>query len=98
MSLNTVNKIFTKLKETYPTTFTRLSPHILRHTWNDNFSSIMERKNISENEEKKIRSYLMGWSETSNSAATYTKRYTKQKANEVLLEMGNQSLNNKDQI
>jgi len=98
MSLDAVNKIFTKLKETYPNTFTRLSPHILRHTWNDNFSSIVEKRDISESEEKKMRSYLMGWSETSNSAATYTKRYTRQKANEILLDMGNKSLDSEDEI
>jgi integrase len=94
MSLDSVNKIFSKLKETYPDSFIRLSPHILRHTWNDNFSSIMEKNNISEAEEKKIRSYLMGWSETSNSAETYTKRHTRQRGNEVILNMGNQLLNN----
>lgn len=32
MSLDSVNKIFSKLKETYPDGFKRLSPHILRHT------------------------------------------------------------------
>lgn len=63
----------------------------------------MERNNISEAEEKKIRSYLMGWSETSNSAETYTKRYTQQRGNEVILDMGNQllndsHLNNEDKI
>jgi integrase len=94
MSLDSVNKIFSKLKETYPDSFIRLSPHVLRHTWNDNFSSIMEKNNISEAEEKKIRSYLMGWSETSNSAETYTKRHTRQKGNKVILNMGNQLLNN----
>lgn len=94
MSLDTVNKIFSKLKETYPNQFKRLSPHILRHSWNDNFSAQMEGGNISEEKEKKLRSYLMGWSETSDTASTYTKRYTQKKANEVILKMGNDLLYN----
>ena len=98
MSLDTVNKVFSKLQETYPDGFKRLSPHILRHTWNDNFSLMIEKNNTPESKEKKMRSYIMGWAETSNSAITYTKRYTKQKANEILLDMGNQSLNNEDKI
>lgn len=94
MSLDTVNKIFSKLKKTYPDAFEKLSPHILRHSWNDNFSAQMEGKNISEEKEKKLRSYLMGWEETSNSATTYTKRYTQKEANDVLLNMGNDLLDN----
>jgi len=94
MSLDAVNKVFSKLKETYPDAFEKLSPHILRHSWNDNFSEQMEKGDISEEKEKKYRSYLMGWEETSNSAATYTKRYTQKKANDVLLDMGNHLLEN----
>ncbi len=96
MSLDTVNKIFSKIKETYPDAFKRLSPHILRHSWNDNLSAQIDEKNISETEEKRLRSYLMGWSQTSNTAATYTKRYTQKKANEVLLNMGNHLIDSPD--
>ncbi|HIE3934536.1 TPA: hypothetical protein ACXNHW_005608 [Pseudomonas aeruginosa] len=35
--------------------------------------------------EEKIRSYLMGWEETSGTARTYNKRHTKQKAAEAVL-------------
>jgi hypothetical protein len=35
--------------------------------------------------EEKIRSYLMGWEETSGTAQTYNKRHTKQKAAEAVL-------------
>ncbi|CAA6825763.1 MAG: Unknown protein [uncultured Sulfurovum sp.] len=89
MSLDTVNKVFSKLKETYPGAFKKLSPHILRHSWNDNFSEKMDKEHRPEEEEKKIRSYAMGWSETSNSAENYTKRYIQKKANAVLRDMGN---------
>ena len=59
----------------------------------------MDEKNISEKKEKKLRSYLMGWSENSDSAETYTKRHIQTKANDVILEMGNDQLHwpgNKD--
>ncbi|WP_223899233.1 site-specific integrase [Sulfurovum sp. TSL1] len=89
MSLDTVNKVFSKLKKTYPDIFANLTPHILRHTWNDNFSALMDERNESEAKEQKMRSYLMGWDETSGSAETYTKRHVQRKANESILEMDN---------
>ncbi|MDM5263983.1 tyrosine-type recombinase/integrase [Sulfurovum sp. XTW-4] len=93
LSLVAVNKLFNKIKQFSPEILKNLTPHILRHSWNDRFSAKMDEKNISEEKEKKIRSQLMGWSESSNSAATYTKRHTQTKANEVILEMGNEQLN-----
>jgi len=87
MSLVAVNKVFSKLKESHPDMLGSLTPHVLRHSWNDRFSALMDEKNIPEKKEKKLRAYLMGWSETSNSAATYTKRHTQKKANEVTLQM-----------
>jgi integrase len=89
MSLDSVNKVFSKLKESYPDTFTNLTPHILRHTWNDNFSALMDERNVSEEQEQKMRAYLMGWGETSGSAETYTKRHVQRKANESILQMDN---------
>jgi len=89
MSIPTLNKIFSKLRKSTPDLPKNLSPHILRHSWNDKFSKIMDSKNIPEEQEKQIRSYLMGWSPTSNSAITYTKRHVEEKANAVILEMNN---------
>lgn len=96
MSLDTVNKVFSKLKENYPDILGSLTPHILRHTWNDNFSALMDERNESEEKEQKMRSYLMGWSETSGSAETYTKRHVQRKANETILQMGNNFPQNED--
>ena len=87
MTISTLNKVFAKLKETAKDLPSDLSPHTLRHTWNDKFSAVMESKNISEAKEKQMRSYLMGWSNTSNSADTYTKRYVQQEANQTILKM-----------
>ena len=64
-----------------------LSAHVLRHTWNENFSIAMDKEKTGEETEKKIRSYLMGWSETSGTAATYTRRHIRNKAREVSLDI-----------
>lgn len=95
MSAIAFNKIFSKLKESNPNLPKDLSPHVLRHTWNDKFSILMDEKKVPEEKEKKMRSYLMGWSDTSNSASTYTKRFVQEKANQAILEMGNKLINRK---
>lgn len=87
MSLPTLNKIFTVLRTKCPNLPESLCPHVMRHTWNDRFSEEMDKRNTSEESEKKLRSYLMGWSETSGTAATYTRRHTRKKAQEVSLKM-----------
>lgn len=87
LSLPGLNKIFQVLKDRCPNIPSSLSPHVLRHTWNDQFSEEMDKQNIGEETEKKIRSYIMGWSETSNTAATYTRRHNRKKAQEVSLKM-----------
>ncbi|CAB3831223.1 tyrosine-type recombinase/integrase [Achromobacter xylosoxidans] len=87
MSLSTLNKCFaflrTKIRE-LPDDF---SPHVLRHTWNDNFSAAMDRLDIPAAEEQKMRSFLMGWSETSDSAQNYTRRHVREKAKKVSLHL-----------
>jgi len=90
LSMSACNKIFAELRERCPDLPRNLFPHIFRHTWNDRFSEIADSKQFSEAEEMKMRSHLMGWSETSGTAALYTKRHTRHKANEALLEMQKQ--------
>lgn len=87
LSLSAVNKIFVALRRECPDLPENLAPHILRHSWNDSFSEVMDQKQVSEESEKKMRSRLMGWSETSNMAATYTRRHTQKKAREAVLEL-----------
>ncbi|MGE4531192.1 MAG: tyrosine-type recombinase/integrase [Acidithiobacillus sp.] len=87
MSLPTLNKVFVVLRKKCSGLPTSLCPHVMRHTWNDRFSEEMDKRNTSEESEKKLRSYLMGWSETSGTAATYTRRHTRKKAQEVSLKM-----------
>ncbi len=86
MSLSALNKVFSKLKNSNHNLPNNFSPHILRHSWNDKFSAMMDKKNIPEDIEKKTRSYYMGWSETSNSASSYTRRHTEEKVNQLIRE------------
>jgi integrase len=87
LSIPSLNKIFTVLKKKFPDVANQLFPHILRHTWNDNFSEKMDKNRVGEEEEKKSRSYMMGWSETSGTAATYTRRHIRKKAQAASLEL-----------
>jgi len=87
LSLAGVTKVFSTLRNKISDLPDNLTSHVLRHTWNDRFSEMMDQNNVSEAEEKKLRSYLMGWSEFSGMAATYTKRYVRQKANEASLDL-----------
>ena len=87
LSIPSVNKIFTVLKSKFPKFYDQLFPHILRHTWNDFYSEEMDKNRVGEEQEKKTRSYLMGWSETSGTAATYTRRHIRKKAQAASLQL-----------
>ena len=87
LSIPSLNKLFNVLKKKLPEFADRLFPHIFRHTWNDFFSEEMDKNKVGEEQEKKSRSYLMGWSETSGTAATYTKRHIRKKAQAASLEL-----------
>jgi integrase len=85
LSLAGLNKMFVSLRTKCPNLPEDLSPHVFRHTWNDNFSDVMDQQKVSEETEKKLRARLMGWSETSATAAAYTRRHTARRAKEASL-------------
>jgi len=87
LSVPGLAKIFRVLRSRIADLPIDLSPHVLRHTWNDRFSEEMDQKKVSEETEKKARSYLMGWSETSGTAGTYTRRHVREQAKRVSLEL-----------
>ena len=87
MSIPSVNKVFKVLREKHPELPANIFPHILRHTWNDRYSEEMDANKVGEEAEKKTRSYLMGWSETSGTAVTYTRRHIRKKARAASLAM-----------
>jgi integrase len=93
LSIPAFSKIFVVLRVKNKNLPRNLFAHLLRHSWNDRFSEEMDRRNVAEETEKKMRSYLMGWSETSGTAATYTRRHIRKKAEQASLSMQGQILN-----
>lgn len=85
LSLAAVAKLFRDLRKRCPWLPAELTGHVLRHTWNDEFSKMTEAVGMTPEREQQARSYLMGWSPTSDTAATYTRRYVRNKAQEVSL-------------
>lgn len=95
LSMPALAKIFRVLRSRIPELPENLSPHVLRHTWNDRFSEEMDQKDVSEETEKKARSYLMGWSETSGAAGTYTRRHVREHAKRASLALQEKMLRKK---
>ncbi len=87
MSLASINKLFNTIKLKIHDMPNDLSPHVMRHTWNDEFSDMIDGKQINEEKERQMRSYLMGWSPTSSTASIYTKRFVRRAARRASLEM-----------
>jgi len=87
LSMPALAKVFTVLRAKIPDLPDDLTPHVLRHTWNDRFSEEMDHNKVPEDTERKARSYLMGWSETSGTAAVYTRRHVREKAKRVSLDL-----------
>lgn len=90
ISLSGFKQVFKKLAEV-DKSLKGVHPHALRHTWNYNFSKLMDKQkkleNYSQADEEKIRSYLMGWKEGSGTAAVYNQRHIIEKANQVSLQL-----------
>ncbi|GAB1614857.1 tyrosine-type recombinase/integrase [Pseudomonas sp. NGC7] len=87
LSLSAVNAIFAELRNAFNGEFDTVTPHVLRHTWNDRFSVLMDRAKVSEAEEERMRSFLMGWAPTSKTSVNYTRRHVRLKAQQVSLAM-----------
>ncbi|EWC39190.1 site-specific integrase [Pseudomonas sp. MTM4] len=66
--------------------------HALRHHWNYVFSRLVTEKGITPEREEKLRSYLMGWSETSGTASTYNRRHIREEAGKAVIELQNKRL------
>ncbi|WP_369937284.1 tyrosine-type recombinase/integrase [Xanthomonas tesorieronis] len=87
LTVAAAEKVFEVLRTACPDLPKDLSPHLLRHTWNDMFSRQMDSANVPSAEEQKYRSYLMGWSPTSDHASVYTRRHIRKKAREASIAM-----------
>jgi len=96
LSSSTLNKVFRVLRAKCPELPKSLTPHVLRHTWNDRFSEEVDGRNIDPELEKKVRSLQMGWKPTSNSAAIYTRRFVRKKATEVSMSLQSKLISETD--
>lgn len=74
LSGESVQKMFSVLRRRHPQLPKDLAAHLLRHTWNDNFTITMDKNRVSAEHEMRDRSYLMGWKPSSTTAARYTAR------------------------
>lgn len=84
LSIAGANKLFSSMRKAGLNFPEDVTAHVLRHTWNDRFSKQMERAGMSPEAEQKMRSVLMGWSPTSETAATYTRRYVRERASRAM--------------
>lgn len=87
LSLSAVTKIFQGLRRHHPQLGDGFSSHVLRHTWNEDFSEIADRAGMTPGDERRARNHAMGWSESSRSAETYLHRRTRRLAAQTSMEI-----------
>ncbi|MDL5030958.1 site-specific integrase [Pelomonas sp. APW6] len=87
LSIAGLSRVFAEMRRSDPALPAELTPHVLRHTWNDSFSLQMEKLAVDPETEKRMRSMLMGWSMTSDTASTYTKRFVRKAASQAMTAM-----------
>jgi integrase len=66
-----------------------LTPHHLRHAWNEKFSDLADENGMEEAREVQIRAELMGWNPGTPrpTAMIYLRRKTKRRAEEISLQL-----------
>jgi integrase len=88
MSIEAYKLVIRRIASSHPL-LANFSGHDLRHTWNDHFSEFMDNKAEPESEamQARIRENLMGWTEGSETAKDYNKRFIRSKGRAVGLEL-----------
>lgn len=89
MSLSNINKVLERLRQAVPGIPPELTPHALRHSWNDWFSDASDKKGFTAENEMKWRKRLMGW-RNENSASHYLRRTVRRRSDAVLADMQNE--------
>lgn len=87
LSLSAVTKLFRGLRLHSPALGAAFSSHVLRHTWNEDFSEIADKARMSQGDERRARNHAMGWSDASHSADTYLHRRTRRMATQASIEI-----------
>jgi|APLak6261659701_1056019.scaffolds.fasta_scaffold05973_1 integrase len=88
LSKSGYKKVIEVVRAVSPSLF-NLTGHQLRHSWNEAFSNHMDAMDAppSQEQQEKMRSYLMGWKEGSGTALLYNERFVRRKANEASLKL-----------
>ena len=89
-SLSGISHVYKDIRAASPQLLGTFSGHILRHTWNDRFSQLMQKNGVPPALEQQIRCYLMGWVPHSRTAEVYTKRYVQEEAIQFFLQIQQQ--------
>lgn len=87
LSSASIDKLFFQLRRACPGLPVALTSHVMRHTWNERFSEQADALGLSEVAEQQARNQQQGWSDNSKMAATYTRRHTAKKGNELALKL-----------
>lgn len=84
LGLAAINFIFSLLvQKCFPNLDGRLSPHIMRHTFNSGIQDKGMELGWDEERVKKVQKYLGGWNEQSTMADRYARRFIEAQASEV---------------
>lgn len=87
LSLSGFLHVCLAIRAASPTLLSNFSAHLLRHTWNDRFSKIMKDNGVPPAREQQLRCFLMGWAPHSKMGQNYTKRYVREEAQRVSLQI-----------
>jgi integrase len=83
LSRSGLSKMYTMLRKKVPDLPPDLSSHVLRHSFNENLSDTFDSSGTGDENERKFRNYLNGWSDNSKMAETYNRRRIRKKAGEI---------------
>lgn len=83
LSIQSIFNIFSDIVKYIPI-IKKLSPHILRHTFFENIDRHLNKLNYSEADYIKIKNYLGGWSNYSDTHKNYEKLSTQEQCSEFL--------------
>jgi integrase len=84
LSLGSVNWIFSSIVTTrLPELYGRFSPHIMRHTYNENLVEVADSMGFTQQQVKELQCYLNGWSDSSEMPTRYTRRKIEERAMEI---------------
>ncbi len=81
LSLQSYNKIFNKLSVSLNI---HITPHTLRHKWNELFEDIINSTEATNIDKESIRNFLMGWNPDSKMGNTYNEYSLQKKIQEIM--------------